>query len=1018
MGLVLAILHAIPCTILEWRKFLKKKSAPWKKKNNTASVKSLSSQKIIRKKTPSNKRPKPFPIVGIGASAGGIEAFTKLLKHLGSNLGMAYVLVMHLSPNHKSALKEIMQSKTKMPVHTVKDGMEVMADNVYVIPPKTFMSVVDGHLKLAPRSVTTIGNYAVDYFLTTLASIYKNNAIGVILSGTASDGTLGLKAIKAEGGITFAQDDTAEFSGMPHNAYDSGYVDFLLPPEKIAKELARLVTVPYTALPSEKIEAEQVKEINNHAEELKKILSIVRNKSGIDFFHSYKQASIYRRVVRRMVLNKFEKLEEYGSMLKTSPKEVEALYNDFLINVTNFFRDPEFYKKLITEVFPSIVQHGNPLEPIRIWVAGCATGEEAYSIAICLIEFLAKNELFMPIQIFASDLDKHAIEKARTGIYSLGALREVPQSYLKKYFIQTDGYFQIIKSVREHCIFSQHNLLRDPPFSRINLISCQNVLIYLETIPQKKILQSFHYALKPTGYLFLGKSETIGTSTELFESLDKKIKLYSRKQTKTAQLEFTIHAAGNVSSPQSQPVEQHADQDVDRDMAKLMLARFVHPSVVVNKHLMIVQFFGVTSPYLSPVTGKASLNVLKMIREDLVIDLRSLLQEARKSEQPAIKEGIQVYRKKILHEITIEVVPKKIAENIFFLVVFIENGIIQPPTNAERRSKIGTHQTKTIQKLEEELTRSREVIRTTAEEYETTYEELQANNEEVLSSNEELQSVNEELETSKEELQSSIEELSITNEELHKRNVELNTSQQELRKVNEQVQEFAFISSHDLQEPLRKIETFADLLSHPEANLNEYAKKYSEKINDSAARMSALVKDLLHFSILIKNDNRHRVNVDLHEILKKVIEDFEVKIESKKARIDLLALPVIKAEPVQMDQLFHNLISNALKFCSQNPLITISSRSSTLNDPLIHPELAKGTDYVSISVSDNGIGFDQQYVTKIFSLFQKLNDRKDSKSTGAGLALCKKIVEDHKGFIFATGKMNEGATFTVFLPAN
>src|SRR5688572_10925190 len=403
-------------------------------------------KKVLKEKVPKNKKPKPFPIVGFGASAGGIEAFGTVLKNLDPNLGMAYVLIMHLSPNHKSALTEIMQTKTKMTVQTVKNGMEVKANNVYVIPPNTFMSLVDGHHKLAPLSPLCT-NLAVDFFLTALASIYKNNAIGVILSGTASDGTLGLKAIKAEGGITFAQDETAEFSGMPRHASNSGFVDFKLPPEGIAKELGRLSKTPYAFLRAEEIEAGQAKEVEEHPNELKKILSIVKSKTGVDFFNHYKQASIYRRVMRRMALNRFDNLQDYHAMLIKSPKETKLLYNDFLINVTSFFRDPEFYKNLESKVFPALVKGRDLQDTIRIWVAGCATGEEAYSVTISLLEFLTKKKLLIPIQIFASDLDDSAIETARLGIYTASVLQGVNQDFLKKYFIKKDSYYQIVKVV-------------------------------------------------------------------------------------------------------------------------------------------------------------------------------------------------------------------------------------------------------------------------------------------------------------------------------------------------------------------------------------------------------------------------------------------------------------------------------------------------------------------------------------------------------------------------------------------
>lgn len=986
-----------------------KSNSPTGIKTKKTPVKKVSKRKARKKKS----TVKHFPIVAIGASAGGIEAFTSLLHYLAPDLGMAYVLIMHLSPTHKSVLSEILQSKTKMPIHTSEDGMEIKENNVYVIPPNNYMSLEEGCLKLAPRSPE---NFAVDYFFTALASLYKNKAIGVILSGTATDGTLGLKAIKAEGGITFAQNETAKFPGMPTSAYDAGVVDFLLSPEEIAKELARLATMPYTA---EKTEEDLTKETSDHSEEFKKILNIVKNKSGIDFYNHYKQASIHRRVLRRMVLNKLDTLPEYYSILKGNSKEADALYDDFLINVTSFFRDPDFYETLTKEVFPAIIKQAKDVEPIRIWVAGCSTGEEAYSIGICLIEFLEKKELTIPIQIFASDLDGNAIEKARLGIYPVSALTGVPQNYFRKYFVKIEASYQIVKSVREICVFAQQNLLKDPPFSKMNLISCQNVLIYLETNPQKKILQAFHFALKPAGYLFLGKSETIGNSVDLFDAHDKKIRLYSRKSTLSPQLEFTVQKTGNIQLKENEK-DQPTDADPDKVVAKLMLSRFVYPSVVVNKNFIITQFFGITSQYLEPVTGKASFNILKMIREDLVIDLGSLLQQARKTEKIVFKEGIRIHTNKILKEISIEVVPKKSSGDLLFLVVFKENGVVlQPAENGGAKSNGGSDKKdRTILKLEEELVQSRGLIRSTNEEYETTYEELQANNEEILSSNEELQSVNEELETSKEELQSAVEELTTTIEELRKRNNELDVSQKELKQVNEQLEQFAFISSHDLQEPLRKILTFSGLLSDAEAHdthSDAKNKKYSEKINASAFKMSSLLKDLLSFSILI-NRSENFILVDLHETVKTVIEDFAELIEEKKAIIRLSSLPSIQAEPIQMNQLFHNLISNALKFNDGLPVIQVTSREVTPEDFSLYKELNQQVLYTSISVSDNGIGLEEKYADKVFSLFQRLNDKKDAPGTGIGLAICKKIAKNHGGHIFVKSQKTKGATFTVFLP--
>lgn len=722
---------------------------------------------------------KPAAIVGFGASAGGLEAFSTLLTHLNDNLGMAYVLVMHLSPNHKSSLAEILQQRTRMKVVTVKDGMGVKMNHVYVIPPNTSMSIVDGHLKLAPRDVTANGNFAVDYFLTALASVYKNNSIGVILSGAATDGTLGLKAIKAEGGITFAQDDTAKFTGMPKSAYESGYADFILSPQGIARELETLASTPYAVLPPSKIDKDHEKQFLDDKEVLRKILSIVRSKTGIDFFSHYKQASIYRRVVRRIVLHKMKTLNEYLEALEGNEKEIEELYNDFLINVTNFFRDNDFYTTITDDVLPSIIKNRKATDPIRIWVAGCATGEEAYSVAITIAEYLQEKDLTIAYQVFASDLDANAIAKARAGTYSVSSVRNISSGRLKKFFKKIDGHYQVERTIRDVCVFSQQNLLKDPPFSRVDLISCQNVLIYLESEPQQKILQTFHYALKPTGYLFLGKSESIGSAAELFDALDKKIRVYSRKSNTSHPIDFISHATEHLDIKQITELASPEPLDVDKELAKIILERYVMPCVVLNEQLNIVQFFGITTQYISPVTGKASFNILKMIREDLLVDLRTLIQQAKRTGKVCVKEGITIFDKTIPQELSLEVGPRRIGNEQFFVVAFKENPNKSKRENV-RHKKVktsGSQKDQIIIDLEDELIRARELIRTTNEEYETTYEELQANNEQILSSNEELQSVNEELETSKEELQSANEELTTINEELQKRNLELKESQ-------------------------------------------------------------------------------------------------------------------------------------------------------------------------------------------------------------------------------------------------
>lgn len=1080
---------------------------------------------------------KPFPVVGFGASAGGLEAFSAVLENLKEDIGMAYVLVMHLSPTQKSSLAEILQLKTRMKVSTVKNGVEVKMNNIYVIPPNTAMSIVDGHLKLAPRDITSNGNFAIDYFLTALASVYKNNSIGVILSGTASDGTLGLKAIKAEGGITFAQDNSAKFPGMPKSAYESGYADFILSPKQIADELAELGKIQYTILPSDKVERDHSLKLLDEQEILHEILKLVKSRTGVDFFTHYKQASVYRRVARRVVLHKCVTLRDYHLLMLQNEEEIDELYNDFLINVTCFFRDEDFYETLRNDAFPNIIENRKLIDPIRIWVAGCATGEEAYSIAITLTEYLEKKDLNINFQIFASDLDANAIEKARLGIYPVSSLQNVSSTRLKRHFKKIDGHYQIEKAIREKCIFSQQNLIKDPPFSRIDLISCQNVLIYLENDPQQKILQSFHYALKPTGFLFLGKSETIGNANDIFDSLNKKVRYFSKKNGAIQAVPF-FSKIKETTLPRHQTTfdSQHLP-DLEKEIGKIILSTYVMPCVVANENLNIVQFFGVTSPYLSPVTGRASLNILKMIREDLLVDLRTLIQQAKKTGKPASKEGIIVFNKKTPQELSLEVVPKKMENELFFLVVFKEN---QKPSTHEKKiqKRLKTSRGQDEQmifNLEEELARSKDLIRTTNEEYETTYEELQANNEQILSSNEELQSLNEELETSKEELQSANEELTTINEELNKRNIELKESQNyakaivdtvnspflvltanlqvrianksfydtfklspdlaegsfiyeladyswdipllrehlnallakktnylefrfehffpkigdltfiinayrlvreenketlillafnnigdllksnlDLKAVNDQLEQFIFVSSHDLQEPLRKIETFTNYLLDYD-NSDEYIKKYLSKINASAAKLSALLKDLLSYSALLKNRSKTLVKVDLNNTIKNAVYSLDHLIKEHNGLVNIGQLPTIIADETQMELLFTNLISNALKFHRGNPVIDINNCAIS-SAQYQRFNLNKERNYICVTVSDNGIGFNQKYISKIFALFQRLHDKTGVEGTGMGLPICKKIVEDHEGRIYAEGKENEGATFSIYLP--
>src|SRR5229473_3385440 len=533
----------------------------------------------------------PFPVVGIGASAGGIEAVKQMLHVLPVNTGMAFALVQHLDPSHASMLTEILSRATTMSVSEVTDQEAVEPNHVYVIPPGTNMVISQGILRLVPREERPGQPRAVDHFLRSLAEDQGHKAIGVILSGTATDGTLGLEAIKAEGGITFAQDESARYDSMPRSAVAAGCVDFVLSPEDIAKELTRIAKHPYVAgQPYEPIFPEDdraaatqheddetpppsdggggprtaAKQARGKAEAahakagengFKKILLLLRNHSGVDF-SLYKSTTIQRRITRRMVLNKQNKLEDYAHFLRGNAKELDALYSDALISVTNFFRNPEAFDVLKRNVFPKLFQRRGD-DPLRVWVLGCSTGQEAYSIAMAFVEAAEKAPRMRKLQVFATDLNDALLDKARHGLYAKSLTQDVSPERLRRFFVEEEGGYRISKALREMVVFARQNLIADPPFSRMDLISCRNLLIYLEPSLQKKALPTFHYALKPEGVLFLGASESIGSFTDLFEPADKKYKIYSKKAAPTPAFHLPLKAERGgqpLPDPRPQPL--------------------------------------------------------------------------------------------------------------------------------------------------------------------------------------------------------------------------------------------------------------------------------------------------------------------------------------------------------------------------------------------------------------------------------------------------------------------------------
>jgi two-component system, chemotaxis family, CheB/CheR fusion protein len=730
-----------------------------------------------------------FPIVGIGASAGGLEAFKEMLQSLPSETGAAFVFVQHLDPTHESLATEILQHATRMPVREVTDGLRVEPNQVYVIPPNFDIALLHGNLNLLPlRSGARGQHLAIDSFFQTLALEKQEKAIGVILSGTASDGTQGLKAIKSRGGLSIVQDPkTAKYGGMPESAITSGFVDLVLSPKGIAKELSRIARHPYVIVahpeaPEEESEEGAERVAPRDSKTLQKLFALLRSLTQIDFSH-YKHSTIIRRIQRRMMVRKTSNLDAYFRYLQENPNEVQALYSDFLIHVTEFFRDPEAFQVLAEQVFPQIVKGRKPDHPIRVWVPGCSTGEEAYSLAIALLEFLQRNDAKFPIQIFATDISEQAVQKARSGIYPQEIENSVSKERLKAFFDKVDGGYKIHKTVRDLCLFSKHDVTSDPPFSKLDLVSCRNVLIYFSVVLQKRVLPIFHYSLNPGGFLFLGKSESIGELSRLFSVFDKVNKIFSKLNAPTPMIlrppvVYGPELPSRVSPRGGDAREPSAFQ---KEAEKIALARFAPPSVTVNADLEILQFQGRTAPCLEPGPGLPSNHLLKMARPELLHALRTSIQAAKTKNEPVKTEGPAFEVDNQRRQFNIEVVPANplsAPRQRNYVVFFLEvpsPAPAKPPRGKEKSDKKNARDLnrQRILELEKELDASRQYQRELAEQYETSQEELTSANEELQSTNEELQSTNEELETSKEELQSSNEELTTVNDELQNRNADL-----------------------------------------------------------------------------------------------------------------------------------------------------------------------------------------------------------------------------------------------------
>lgn len=753
-------------------------------------------EKGIKTKRAKESKPQPlsstgkdktvFPIVGIGASAGGLNAFENFFKHMPSDAGIAFVLVSHLDPKHVSIMPELIQKHTKMQVLSVEDGVEVQPNAIYVIPPNKFIAILHGTLYLMEPTSNHGSRLPIDAFFRSLAKDQGSNAIGIILSGTGTDGTLGLKEIRGAGGMVMVQDpQVAAYDGMPRSAVATGMVDFILPPEKMPGQLLTYLkhstirqVVTATSLSGKMPEA------------LQKVFILLRSHTGYDL-SLYKQSTICRRIERRMNVNQIDTIANYVRYLEENPDEVKILFKELLIGVTNFFRDPGAFEVLEKKVLPELLR-GKPKDYcLRAWVPGCSSGEEAYSLAIILREYMNVHKHYFKVQIFGTDIDSDAIGTARGGVYPGSIISDVTPARLKQFFLHEDAFYRVRKEIREMVIFAVQNVINDPPFTKMDLICCRNLLIYLGPELQRKVIPLFHYSLNPQGILFLGTSESIGQFLNLFTVIDNKSKVFQSRGSAFASrtlvtFPLTSHEYDSTVKESSPDVGETIKASTSKMFEKILLENYTPACVIINEKSEVLYIHGRTGKYLEPASGEPNFNLLHMARQGLGVKLSNAIRKAVNDKQEAHAHNIQVKDNGGFQTVNVTVTPiKEPALSGLFLVVFEPASpaaqTIQKKTKRVARIK----EDKRIEELEEELLHTRESLQIAMQEMDSFNEELKSANEELQSTNEELQSTNEETETSKEELQSLNEELVTVNAELEGRINELSKVNDDLKNLLE-----------------------------------------------------------------------------------------------------------------------------------------------------------------------------------------------------------------------------------------
>ncbi|MFH2125591.1 MAG: CheR family methyltransferase, partial [Pseudomonadota bacterium] len=737
-------------------------------------------------KAPAAPKDDRFPILGLGASAGGLEAFQQFFDAMPPDSGMAFLVMVHLDPDHASILPELIQKHTAMKVEAARDQIQVAPNHVYVTPPNKDLALLKGKILLLVPESPRGRRLPIDFFFRQLAQDQGEKAGCIIFSGTASDGSLGLRDIKGAGGLVIAQEpSSAKYDGMPSSAVATGMVDLVLPPAEMPQKLIYYFSQSHAL----DMLAKKASPAAPQQAPLQKVLVLLRNRVGHDFSY-YKQNTIIRRIERRLNIQQIPEINKYLRFVQTNPEELDTLFKDLLIGVTSFFRDPEAFEFIKEKVIPKLLDQLKPKEALRVWVPGCSTGEEVYSLVIIIKECLAKAGKEVPLQVFGTDIDKVAVDKARAGLYPASIVSDVSSERLQRFFSEESGSYRVTKELRDPVVFSVQDVMKDPPFSRLDLLCCRNLLIYLEGTAQKKILPLFHYTLKPQGMLFLGSSESIGGFADLFQVQDKKWKIYSRKPASGAMRLMIDFPTGPVTREGGEGKAAQADlvqgaADLAREAQKMVLSDFSPVMVLVDQNGEIQYIHGHTGKFLEPAVGRPSQKISAMAREGLRLELAAALRRAQTSGQEVHSPGVKVKVNGGYQYVDLTVKPIDRPKAMQGLLAVVLREAVEPPAGSKGKIRRGasTEVEKRLADLEQELQRTRERHQGAIEELETSNEELKSINEEMQSAKEELQSTNEELEATKEEQQSLNEELATVNTELQAKIDELAQSQNDLNNL-------------------------------------------------------------------------------------------------------------------------------------------------------------------------------------------------------------------------------------------